>query len=203
MKSILVMLAVLTFGIKGFAQLDAREKELDLETETLEIHDLEAEQKTAAEEAKRQEAEERKLQIKLQLVKNKKETTLERAKREVAESESRRTHAESQQKKYAAAILKYQKETQKLEQQIKLYNDSAKRAEAIAEAGKKEVNRLWARRIKLLKLVKQSGDSDSKSKLKATNLKKQYQNLNNQNRQLESRLPASQRSSQNSDQKSN
>ena len=186
-----------SFG-NQFAQMDQREKELDVETETLQIHDLEAERKLAAEEAKRQEQEEKSLQAKLEQVKQKKESVLERSKKEIAVSEGRRIRAEEQQKVYHASIKKIQNEIKKIEAQIEKASLEAKRADGLAETGRGELASAKTKRDSLVKEYKEKFASSLKAKLEARRLKAEYQKVVNQNQKIEknlndnkSRIPAS------------
>lgn len=196
MKANTVLLLIcLSFSIVAPAQIDDRGKEIELEQDTLQIHDLEAERKNALAEALRQEKEKAHLENQLKVVTSQKASILEKAKRDIALAEARRITSESAQKVYQAQITKIKQESKKLEDHSNAALMAAKKAEDTAQAGRSELENQRTIHEKLVQLLKQRANQLNESQVKMQKMRKEYQSLKTDNKKLEQnlkRLPSSQ-----------
>jgi chromosome segregation ATPase len=181
-------------SITAHAQLDDRERELELEQDNLQIHDIEAERKTAQHEAKLQEIEKARLKSELHKAELTKAITLKKSISANEQAELRRKAAVASQKIYREQIKALQQETRVIEIEMDKKSQAAKLAEDTAEAGRSEIENLRAKKAKLSQMLKQKSEEQQRAQNKMQRMKLQYSSLKAVNEGLENqmhRAPAS------------
>lgn len=182
---LLVMSSTITFAQAG--ENDA-EKQFDMEEDTVQIHDLEAERTAAKEEALRQEKQERETKKELTKLESRKNQEAAVTKKVVLLYRDRILTAEKGRKNAEAQSAILNKEIQKMKMQVTASETKAKSSEGTAKEASNMVNDLKKQKGDLTKretnAIRQTTALESQLRL----LKIQYARLKMETQQLEGHL---------------